>query len=349
LFCYVILLSAILGFFGIFTYMGKPGRAHCGARIWLPGLSFAFIFSSIFVKAYRVWRIFDNKELKRIQITDIDLLTGAIFLMILEVLGLIIWSVRDPPHSSIVFGNPSRLICTSFDYGVYTMGQQGWKFINFFVGCYLAWRTRNVHSRFNESKDIAFAIYNYFFISLLVVPIVAFLPQGPIWFVFQSLGDLIILYAVLWVLFFKKLILLYRPDKLEEQDPHFTTQGGNSRLSQTTLLSRSVSGLSVLGSSSTTIITPAGGTDIDEYTNPIFWGMDPATPTTPTSPTASSAALLPPQNPEEADTNAFWSHPNLKFEVDRDIAEDPKVVDQEPQVVEQEEKVVEATSNVDPE
>lgn len=74
IFCYLILFGAIIGFIGIISQAGTPTNSMCLARIWLPGLSFSFVFSNVFVKTWRIWRIFDNKAVRKVVLTDRELL-----------------------------------------------------------------------------------------------------------------------------------------------------------------------------------------------------------------------------------------------------------------------------------
>eukprot|EP00004_Rigifila_ramosa_P010877 TRINITY_DN2298_c0_g1_i4.p1 TRINITY_DN2298_c0_g1~~TRINITY_DN2298_c0_g1_i4.p1 ORF type:complete len:3426 (-),score=677.36 TRINITY_DN2298_c0_g1_i4:52-9360(-) len=206
---YLILLGIVVGFVEVIISTGKPTDALCVARVWVGALSFSLILSNLLAKTWRIWRLFDNKTLQRLQITDTYLLKAVAVLLAIHLAGVFTWSVRDPPQPNVLFGSPSVYRCWSPLQPLFVLGQQAWEFSNMAAGVWLCWMTRNVQSRFNESRDFAFSIYNYFFVSVIIVPLSLLLPPGsPEAFAVEQIGHLLILFTIVTLLFAKKLLAL---------------------------------------------------------------------------------------------------------------------------------------------
>jgi hypothetical protein len=217
------MFGAVIGFVGVIVQAGTPTNSLCMSRIWLPGMSFSFVFSNVFVKTWRIWRIFDNKAIRKVVITDRELLISSFSLIAVEGLALGFWSYQDPYVPQVMFGTPSTLICHSPNLTVYELAQEGWKLINLVFGVFLVWSTRNVVSSFNESKDIGFAMYNYFAATLMGAVFLALIPQGSATlYALRALCELVVLYGTLLILFGKKVYLLW---KYEGYIPEYEGEG----------------------------------------------------------------------------------------------------------------------------
>jgi len=237
-FCYLIILGTVMGFIGVIVQAGTPTDPLCMSRIWLPGLAFSFVFSNVFVKTWRIWRIFDNKAIRKVVITDKELLISSFMLIAIETIALGFWSYQDPYRPEVEFGTPTIFICTSRSLAVYELAQEGWKLINLVFGVFLVWSTRNVVSTFNESKDIGFAMYNYFAATLMGVVFLALIPAGSATlYGLRALCECVIYYGILLILFGKKVYLLWKydgeiPGMMEEFSnnsiPTMHTQADNS-------------------------------------------------------------------------------------------------------------------------
>eukprot|EP00004_Rigifila_ramosa_P000129 TRINITY_DN1013_c0_g1_i5.p1 TRINITY_DN1013_c0_g1~~TRINITY_DN1013_c0_g1_i5.p1 ORF type:complete len:1822 (+),score=426.08 TRINITY_DN1013_c0_g1_i5:3366-8831(+) len=213
LFCGLICIGALLGCVGILTFIDKPTDNRCLARVWIPSLAFQLVYSNLFAKTWRVYRIF-NSSLESVSIPNRELLLKVFVLVVIEFPVLIGWSVSDPPRPVITPGNPAVWECASRDSGPFVGVLLAFKFVLLVGAAVLSWRTRSVSSMFNESKHIAFSIYNLLFVSILVVPMVAFLPQGSeAGFILQSTGALIVIVATLGALFGTRLLALFSETK----------------------------------------------------------------------------------------------------------------------------------------
>jgi len=269
-FCYLIMFGAVIGFVGVIVQAGTPNNSLCMARIWLPGLSFSFVFSNVFVKTWRIWRIFDNKAIRKVIIKDSELLTSSFCLIAVEAIALGFWSYEDPYHPKVVFGQPSTYICTSTNLSVYLLAQEGWKLINLVFGVFLVWSTRNVVSTFNESKDIGFAMYNYFAATLMDAVFLALLKEGStILYALRALCELVVLYGTLLILFGKKVYLLI---KYKGEIPGMSEELSESHQSMPTMKTQDEKSFFMNDSSSN-----AGSEQVLMESNPMFRTDDATT------------------------------------------------------------------------
>lgn len=93
--CYIILLGMIVSHGSVFAILTKPNRESCALTRVLPGVSFAMIYASLFVKTNRIARIlagtkkrFPTKKFRFMSASAQLFLTGT--LISIEVIFIII-------------------------------------------------------------------------------------------------------------------------------------------------------------------------------------------------------------------------------------------------------------------
>jgi len=187
----------IIGYISIFTWYGKPHPVSCAFQPWLLGLPVVSMISALCVKNFRIWRIFKS-ELKRMKITDFELLGLWCLVMLPALLIVIIWTIVSTPTASIEDRSGEKhFVCTT---GGFTGEPGGFIFFGIFVaygaiillvGVFLSVVTRKAPSLFNESKLLAISMYNLGFLSVVIIPV--FLVVQP--FIAWILRSVAILYA----------------------------------------------------------------------------------------------------------------------------------------------------------
>jgi len=168
----------------LFSTLGNvgtyPTAGACQAMAWQINLGFTLMFAPLLLKMWRIYQIFDRRVLKVVKISNQKL--GA---MLLALLGVDIvvnaaWQIVAPPEASMSTvdegGRPhSYMMCTgppgAIPFLVVIVVE---KIVFLLFGCYMGFVTRNVASTFNESKLVAWAIYNVFFSVAVLVPILFF-------------------------------------------------------------------------------------------------------------------------------------------------------------------------------
>lgn len=190
----------IIGYISIFTWYGKPHPVSCAFQPWLLGLPVVSMISALCVKNFRIWRIFKS-ELKRMKITDFELLGLWCLVMLPALLIVIIWTIVSTPTASIEDRSGEKhFVCTT---GGFTGEPGGFIFFGIFVaygaiillvGVFLSVVTRKAPSLFNESKLLAISMYNLGFLSVVIIPVFLVVqPYNP--FIAWILRTVAILYA----------------------------------------------------------------------------------------------------------------------------------------------------------
>ncbi|KAI9105607.1 periplasmic binding protein-like I [Phlyctochytrium arcticum] len=152
-----------------------PNIVSCNSYMALLAVGFGAVVGSIYVKLRRLYAIFDNKVMQRRAIPSytLYLTTGCIVLG--DLILALIWSAAFPL-------NRRETIDTISETRVYTCESRSstsgsaltiavfvYNAILVVACCYLAYRTRNIYSAYNEAKAIGIAIYNILFCAIIVL------------------------------------------------------------------------------------------------------------------------------------------------------------------------------------
>ena len=159
--------------------MLDPSSQDCAASAWLLTVGFSAIFSSLFIKTFRIWRIFGRKQLQVLKMRDQDLLMAVGAFILIDIIINAAWIGAGGMQSSRVMVDPDRpaydyLHCetTSADLGAIAahLAIKGGMLL---FGVVLTYSVRNVPSQFNESVWLGVALYNCVFILSFGLPIIA--------------------------------------------------------------------------------------------------------------------------------------------------------------------------------
>lgn len=191
--------GAGIGFAALPQFWGTPTVAACALRFWLPSLGWVIMFGCYLIKSWRILKIFNNKKVKPVVITDARLLLIVGVMVAYEVIFLIIWTAVDTPF---VVRQPDRLAVDS-DFLVCSGNTTIFPILSLFTkaaliiwGVALSLRTRKIVELFSESKYIAVAIYSVTFTSVIFVPLLYILPQFQLlWLVLACVGIVLVFTA----------------------------------------------------------------------------------------------------------------------------------------------------------
>eukprot|EP00004_Rigifila_ramosa_P023158 TRINITY_DN645_c0_g1_i3.p1 TRINITY_DN645_c0_g1~~TRINITY_DN645_c0_g1_i3.p1 ORF type:complete len:3751 (+),score=683.12 TRINITY_DN645_c0_g1_i3:3-11255(+) len=189
---------------GVLSLIGRPTNSLCLASFWLPPVSLMLSLSSLIVKNFRTFRIIWNKSSNRIEVSMSQMIEQAALITLGLAALLFVGSLDRPPIPTIFYGNPTYLRCYSQPSAFYILIASGYRFALLAFGIYISWSIRRASTRFNESKHITFSIYNIAFVTSIVVPIVLTIESVMARFAMQAIGDLLIVYGLLFVFFLKK-------------------------------------------------------------------------------------------------------------------------------------------------
>lgn len=175
----VILVGLFFLSLGLIFYVGRPNRAICVLRIWPYYMGMSLIFSPVITKTWRVWMVFKGvNQLKKMVITNRRL---GIYTAILNIPTLLLSALRSildntsdtrtlfPPLS---WGITSNIVGYSAEYGqqhvdvicaipspIWSYAQIGYLGVQMIAALFLAWKTRNVPTGFNESRYVFISVY----------------------------------------------------------------------------------------------------------------------------------------------------------------------------------------------
>lgn len=174
-FCLLSLFGAALMFAEALTVVDYPREEiHCSLQVWTYNIGFAILFGALFAKEWRISKIFNNVQLTRVAISDKDLFayTGGIVGAMATI--MIVWQVVNPvpvkeEMESVVTETKYQEITTTTVSSYCGFTEEESKYFYyvamFFKALLLAWgvmlcvQTRSVTDIFNESKQIALAVY----------------------------------------------------------------------------------------------------------------------------------------------------------------------------------------------
>jgi hypothetical protein len=174
LFCQILLVGAILVNVTVGIWLAAPSPATCNLSYWVWGLGFSLMFGCLFAKNYRIYFIYTRARKLRMTTISNKLLIVIVGIMtFVHIAVMIIWTAVDASGPSQV-----RVTTTSDSYLAYlsTRCRQNGVFLGIFyvykiiflsAGAVLSILGRKLQSEFNESRHIAFAIYNYTFVIII--------------------------------------------------------------------------------------------------------------------------------------------------------------------------------------
>eukprot|EP01102_Stenamoeba_stenopodia_P014664 TRINITY_DN4896_c0_g1_i3.p1 TRINITY_DN4896_c0_g1~~TRINITY_DN4896_c0_g1_i3.p1 ORF type:complete len:1045 (-),score=275.20 TRINITY_DN4896_c0_g1_i3:1905-5039(-) len=236
--CYTIVMGVVLCAISV-TMWTKAEDAMCALRGWLLALGLTMIFGAIFVRAYRLLWIFKKTvgdiHAKRRVITNLDLGIGVGAQLTVVIIVLVVWMIVAPPNKRDVIEidvsgeEADNTITYECDYGypssVFIILLIVMEALLLAFNCVVAFLTRNIPSNFNESKHIAFTMYNAAIMMTVAIVLVIVFNDDPtailiivaLTILFQCLVTLVVLFAPkLYLSFLSKSSLIKHLTKEKE-------------------------------------------------------------------------------------------------------------------------------------
>jgi hypothetical protein len=167
LFLLIMLAGSVLMYLTIFAWVLESQTVACHMRFWLLGIGFVLTFGALFAKTFRVMRIFGSKSLTVFRISNLQLLIGLAITVTIEMILLAVWSATSNPKSYVYVPDVDRPVknewrCQSKNNNKVMLGLL--LAYNFGIAAASVWVSFKVWSikakMYNESRPIAFAMYN---------------------------------------------------------------------------------------------------------------------------------------------------------------------------------------------
>lgn len=205
MFLMVILIGFLLLFTSSLLTILPATQAICQAKMITFHLGFTIALGSIFVKNYRLHRIFNSKNLLNMTISNRTLLSAVLSLLLIDVVVIASWieiSGFDIESATKPHCYTSGAAANAFP-GIFAL----LKGFILFAGIYLTFKVRAVPANFNESRFIAVVIYNTAVLSIVyIVVFFAFNIQPNSLSIFTS--------VICWIGAFFNMALFYAPKLL---------------------------------------------------------------------------------------------------------------------------------------
>ncbi|KJE94845.1 hypothetical protein CAOG_05416 [Capsaspora owczarzaki ATCC 30864] len=203
----LILFGAVMSMLWIFLdYSDDPSTAQCTARVWMRHLGFSIMFSALFLKTYRIARVFKATVTKSSPLNDRRLFYHFLQMNAVVILILIIWTVVNPPHAEqLISGNESYLVCNInwWDNAMYIL-----EVVALGGLAVVCFSVRKAPSAFNESKFIALSVYNWLVVAVILQIILrATKGNATFFFIIESLEVLLTVPIIVGLLLVPKLYL----------------------------------------------------------------------------------------------------------------------------------------------
>ncbi|CEO97693.1 hypothetical protein PBRA_005807 [Plasmodiophora brassicae] len=229
LFNSIIALGAALGFVApaITAYPARDDPAfglQCNFQMVLFCIAFTLAYGGLFVKTWRVYKIFVLLRLKTVIVTNVMLLRHLALLLLVDVVVLGAWMIMDPMSMALQDGQPyadpaapaSRMItpqeafCNSRHRSSFIFVLVVYKGAILIMGSWVSFQTSSVEIQaLNDSKQIGMCIYSALLIAILTMPMITFSNAPPaVTLLATTLAAFFTLASTLGILFIPKLIVV---------------------------------------------------------------------------------------------------------------------------------------------
>ncbi|CAP23141.1 LOW QUALITY PROTEIN: Protein CBR-MGL-1, partial [Caenorhabditis briggsae] len=157
---YILLISMIMCYCMTFVLLSKPSAIVCAIKRTGIGFAFSCLYSAMFVKTNRIFRIFSTRTAQRPRfISPISQVVMTAMLAGVQLIGSLIWLFVVPPGWRHHYPTRDQVVltCNVPDHHfLYSLAYDG----GLIVLCTIyAVKTRKVPENFNETKFIGFSMY----------------------------------------------------------------------------------------------------------------------------------------------------------------------------------------------
>ncbi|PJF18437.1 GPCR, family 3 domain-containing protein [Paramicrosporidium saccamoebae] len=201
----------------------------CIVKIWLLAIGFGLIMGNLLAKTYRIFKIFNNARVTSLVIRDVDLLKFTAAIILLEIILLCLYTFTTGLPTPVVIQSTSDSLLkivkcqvpSSFVQTGGTIWLLGVNFLLVLAAVIIAYLTRNVDSAFNESRYIAYTVYIYLLVTIILLPLYYTAGDSSSsnsrQFIIRTIAILVSMFFTLGALFAPKLYLVYKTKKGERK------------------------------------------------------------------------------------------------------------------------------------
>jgi len=204
----VFLLGCALLNLACFSMIGPNTDALCLTRMWVIHFFFVFALAPLFVKTFRLYKLLGVGAIipKRRAISNARTALMAVPFIAVEVIILLIFTFVDPNkrEEMLEYDESSvthRVVC-GHDTRAFFIVQVIYQGGLVFVGCLLAYKTRNMKKEFRDNQQLILTMYNIALVGTIIL-IVANVVQ-----VYQGTIRIFISIGVFWMTVFSSCVFV---------------------------------------------------------------------------------------------------------------------------------------------
>ncbi|KAJ3351004.1 hypothetical protein GGF32_004491, partial [Allomyces javanicus] len=159
----------------IFLWIDVPTALICNMERWALLVGFQVTLSAVSAKAYRIYKVFDNKKLNQLHmLNDVNLFLGCLAIMLVQIVLLVVFTLVAPLAPKRVNSfNSYTFVCESAKptldrlFDVLSIVYNGFLVL---VVSVLAWKTRKAYSAYREASFIMYSVQNVFLSAVVATP-----------------------------------------------------------------------------------------------------------------------------------------------------------------------------------
>ncbi|ORZ37351.1 periplasmic binding protein-like I [Catenaria anguillulae PL171] len=179
--------------------LGQPTANSCQASLWLFVYGFELVLASSAAKAFRLWKIFENRQISAGRVDNLFLLYGVLGIMAIQTIILGVWMGIGPQQAILVSSRAFYYYrCSSVNMTtdqILSGITIAYNAILLGVCMLMAYKTRNIASNFKETSWLFYMAQNTL-LSGAVVAVFAFFNLGDSFLAGFVVKQVTIIYAV---------------------------------------------------------------------------------------------------------------------------------------------------------
>ena len=158
----------------LFCFLGEATDQACMIRTWVFYLLLSIALAPLLIKSYRIYKLLGSSIAQAMTVKMSNRQTFAVTLTInlVQALILLTFSYIDPPKATETIDLdaivPTKSVVCSRETNAFLFTQGFYNFLLIAFGCYLAFLTRHIDTRFADAKALFFAMYNIFFTTMML-------------------------------------------------------------------------------------------------------------------------------------------------------------------------------------
>lgn len=234
LFMLIILGGLTMMAMSLFMWSLKPSQSSCMGRVWLGGMGWAFILSSMLAKIQRIYTIFNLRDFSITPVTDWQqLMKFVVVIVFIEIIMIAPWNRYAALEEATT--NQVRPLAYNELY-MYCKSTSNAPLIVFLVlnlilllpAIVICWLTRNVPQQYNESSTIFGIVTISAIVSLVTIGLTIMVSDYIVsLYTIPTIGLLILIIFIYVLMFLPKLLRIHNIWDSTTQSPSASRSTGN--------------------------------------------------------------------------------------------------------------------------